>query len=61
MKTEYDAINRAIKLSKTEFIDEIVIVFKKEDGSYGVLPESTYIGDDDAICGKYFRGNLAPI
>jgi hypothetical protein len=61
MITEFDAINKALRLSKKEYLNEVVVVFQRVDRTYEVSPESEYTGEDDCICGKYLNGHLAPV
>jgi hypothetical protein len=60
LKTEFQAINKVSRISKKRFPDEVIVVFKKEDGDYDFCPESEYVGIDECICGRYLNGNIAP-
>ena len=56
--TEFQAIQRAIRASNTNFKDQVVVVFMKEKDSYSYCSESEYTGWDMSICGKYLNGCL---
>lgn len=60
MTTEFEAINKALRLSKKQYQNEVVVVYQKANGKYDACPESEYTGDDENICGKYLNGGLAP-
>jgi hypothetical protein len=60
MITEFEAINKAVHLSKSTYQNEVLVVFQRLDRTYEVCPESEYTGDEDYICGKYLNGGLAP-
>ena len=60
MLTEFSALNKASHLSKTHFIDEIVIVYKTEDGEYSCGVESNYLGDESKILQRYLNGKIVP-
>ena len=55
-KTEFQALNKAVKVSKKDFADMVVVVFKKEDGLYSYALEAEYTGRDENICEKYLNG-----
>jgi hypothetical protein len=58
MTTEFEALNKACRLSKRQYLDEIVIVYKMKDGDYCWGLESEYIGDEKDICERYLNGVL---
>jgi len=58
--TEFSAINRAVQLSEREFLNEIVIVYQRTNGDFGVTVEAEYTGLDENVRGKYLNGHLAP-
>ena len=60
MVTEFSAILKAVRLSKEKYPDEIVLVFRKIDGTYDYSLDADYDGEENTICGQYLNGNLAP-
>ena len=60
MVTEFEAINKAVKLSKEKYPDEIVLVFQRADGQYDYCLDANYDGEENTICGQYLNGHLAP-
>jgi len=61
MANEFQIINKIARISKKRFPDEVIVVFKKEDGDYDFCPEAEYVGEDDNICGRYLNGHIALI
>jgi hypothetical protein len=61
LKTEFQAINRVVRISKEEYPDEVLVIYKKEDGTYDFCPESEYTGIDENVLGRYLNGHIAPI
>jgi hypothetical protein len=59
METIKQAITRAVSLSKVDLIDEIVVIYQKANGNYGVCLEAEYTGESDMILGRYLNGRLA--
>ena len=35
---------------------DVIIVFEKGFGDYGITPESDYLGDDDLIVARFYNG-----
>jgi hypothetical protein len=58
--TKFQAINKTLKISKGEYKDLVVVVFKEENKTFSFCLESVYTGDDDKIIGRYLNGSLAP-
>lgn len=57
MVSEFEAILKAVNLSKKEFLNEVVVVFLKDNGDYDSCLESCYIGDNDKIFDRFLNGN----
>jgi hypothetical protein len=58
MVTEFTALNTAVRLSKTQFPDEIVVVFRNAKGDFCYCVESEYTGDDENITQRYLNGHI---
>ena len=58
MTTEFEALNKACRLSKRQYLDEIVIVYKTESNDYLWGLESEYTGDEKNITERYLNGVL---
>jgi hypothetical protein len=56
MCTEFEAIKKAIKISKKSFEDQIMVVYCKLDGSYDCILEAEYGGNEEAITHRYLNG-----
>jgi hypothetical protein len=60
LSTEFQAINRAVKLSISQYRDEVLVVYQRANGEFDISPESEFHGNDDNIFGKYLNGHIAP-
>jgi hypothetical protein len=58
---EFQCINKATKVSDEQYRDQVVVVFKNFDGSYGLSLESEFFGDEDRIKERYLNGRLIPL
>jgi hypothetical protein len=59
MSTMFQVINKAVKISKEDYPDQIVLVYQRANGDYAYALESEYHGNEENICGKYLCGRLA--
>jgi hypothetical protein len=61
MTTEFQAINKAVKMSKNDYCKDLVfVVFQKEDNDFSWCLESEYMGDEDKIIERYLNGSIVP-
>lgn len=58
MVCEFDAIVKAVRISKDEFRDEVIVVFKKDDGTFDACLETEYLGEEDKVYEKYLNGSI---
>jgi hypothetical protein len=58
--TEFQIINKVVKLSKTELKDIPIVIFQRDNGDFSWCIESEYIFDESKIAGRYLNGGLAP-
>ena len=61
MVTEFEAIQKVVRISTKEYPDEILIVYEKEDGTYDFCLECEYLGADESVRGHYINGHMTPI
>jgi hypothetical protein len=60
MVSEFTALNKASHLSKREYLDMIVIVYRTESGDFQYGLESEYTGDESKITERYLNGRIVP-
>ena len=58
---EFQALCLAAKASKKDYPDEIVIVYKQDDGNFSYIVESNYLGDFNKIYNRYLNGSLVQV
>jgi len=58
MSTLSVSINKAARVSRKEFPDQVLVVFRKENGDYSCILESEYVGNDDYIMARYLNGEI---
>lgn len=59
MITEFQMINKILKISEQELSNEVIVLYRKETGEFGFCVEGEYVGEEENICGKYLNGHLA--
>ena len=61
MQTEFQAIQKALELSKKSFPNEVIVVFKKDDGNFDACVESEYLGDESKVYECYMDGHIVAV
>lgn len=56
MVTKSTVVKSVIKVSKVEYPDEVIVIFKKDNGDYSWCLESNYYGDESKILERYLNG-----
>ena len=59
LATEFQAINKVVRISQ-QYPDEVVVIFRKANGEYDIVPEAEYRGEEENIVGRYLNGHIAP-
>jgi hypothetical protein len=58
MSTLSVSINKAVRVSRKEFPDQIIVLFCKGDKDYSCILESEYTSEDEYIVARYLNGEI---
>ena len=54
--TESQVVRKAIKASRNDFKDQVVVVYHVKEDYYSFVLESNYTGEETNVVGKYLNG-----